>query len=425
MHVGNHEVRTDEVEAGSEESGIAACRALRREDAVRERIVDDAFNRRPAAIERVDDVGRHREAVELQVVVVGVDVIQTPAAAHHQFLFQQVGEADARLDVVPIGVGRDAANTINTSEVQAALQLRQIGKLRAVYEFVRRVDDVRIEAVIEAVITLVRRLIDVPAHAEVKRQPAVHLPIVLEPGRVILAEVGREEVVLHPAANIAEQECGDAVAASRVARIPASCCVKPRPAVRRNGLPSFLWLNCVQRMSTPARHVCAPRIQVNVRVCGDGVRDVVARIPAYGSVAVARLVTPEHYAARQRVDQRRRESERRTIEAHVFVGHPLLLEAVEGDAEVEDEGRREGRQMVGHERVVETLERQLAALPDGVHNAVFVAVLAPIVLGKAQIHPVLLVELLVNFGHPVPESVGRQVGRKEEVVFRIVCCRVA
>src|SRR5262249_28543718 len=187
MHVRHPESRIDEAEATPEESLITARCAIRGGEAAREGIVDGAFNRRPATVERVSDAGRGREAGVLDVVVVGVDVVQTPATAHDQLLFKQVGEAKARLNVVPVSVGREMVNSVDAREEQAALQLGKNDvpssriRDRVIDLRVNRVDDTGVKATIESVIPFVRRPVDVPAQTEIERQLAIDLPVILEP----------------------------------------------------------------------------------------------------------------------------------------------------------------------------------------------------------------------------------------------------
>ena len=80
-----------------------------------------------------------------------------------------------------------------------------------------RVDRLGVEAVIQAVLFLEDRRVEVPSHAEVHRQPVGHTPVVLEPRRVVVPPQRRVEVVVDGAAgDRAEQERGDRVAAERI-----------------------------------------------------------------------------------------------------------------------------------------------------------------------------------------------------------------
>src|SRR5262245_16337239 len=199
-------------------------------EAVREGVIDDAFYRRPVAVDRVDYASRHREAGVLDVVVVGVDIVETPSTAHDQLLLEHVCEADAWLYVVPVSAGREVINAVDAREKQAALQL---GKNeippsrildRVIDQRVYRADDIGVKAAIESVIPFVRRPIDVPAQAEIERQLAIDLPVVLEPGRDVFVECGRVGPVFNLAAHVAEQERGDAVAAVSVTSIKNLLC---------------------------------------------------------------------------------------------------------------------------------------------------------------------------------------------------------
>src|SRR5262245_59306692 len=95
---------------------------------------------------------------------------------------------------------------------------------------------------------------------------------------------------------------------------------------------------------------------------GYRVSKVVAPEPTQRNVVIE-LVPREGYGARDRVDQAGRETERRFVKADVTFSESVFDEAVERDAEVEDEGRRESRQMVGHKGIVDALEWLLAILP--------------------------------------------------------------
>ncbi len=90
---------------------------------------------------------------------------------------------------------------------------------------------------------------------------------------------------------------------------------------------------------------------------GNCVRDVVARIPTKERVPITGFIPSEGFGARERIDQRGGEAERCLIEAKILIRRPFLLETIEGETEVEDESRRECRQVVGHKCVVEALER--------------------------------------------------------------------
>src|SRR5262245_1678577 len=203
MYVGDFEVRVYVAEALSKEGCQTCRRAFGGEDALWKRVIDNPFDRCPTSVKRVGDIGRDREAVALEVVMTAVDVRMAPTAAHYHLFFMQIGESDTWLDVIPICVGRYPINTIYVGEVETSLQLRQERKLCMVNHTISRVDDTRIEAAIESIIPLVRRLVDVPAYAEVERQRAAHLPIVLEPGRIVFSEGGREDPVFHVAIYVA------------------------------------------------------------------------------------------------------------------------------------------------------------------------------------------------------------------------------
>src|SRR5262249_10879946 len=157
-------------------------------------------------------------------------------------------------------------------------------------------------------------------------------PVILEPGRDVFVESGREEPVFNLAAHVAEQERGDAVAAERITLVPDPLreAAAGGQLERVSFVPDDVLRPAYVRASAPGMRPANPG---DIRVCGHRVRDVVARRPTEGNVTVARLVASEHDAARQRFDQARREAKRRLVKAHVFFTDALLLEAVEGEAE--------------------------------------------------------------------------------------------
>src|SRR5262249_32113695 len=156
----------------------------------------------------------------------------------------------------------------------------------AVNQLIHGVDDGRVEASVDSVKSLVRRLVDVPAYAEVERQLAAHFPVVLKPGCVVVPERSREDSVFNVAAYVTEKEGGDAVAALRVAVVEAllseaSTCGQSEGVAL---IPDDVLRKTYVHARPPRLLPANPR---HVRVCGDGIGEVIARIPANGSVAVA------------------------------------------------------------------------------------------------------------------------------------------
>ena len=189
----------------------ALGRSRRQVEAVREGIVDVA-QRRPVAVDADDHVGlgveadhaaRARMAGRLDVRRHVEDAV---AAADHRLLGEVPGEADARADVVVVGL--DLLPVVLVHEHHGALQLRgvEVGVGRDHADERRR--RVRIE-IGQPVEPLGARRVEVVAEAEVDGEVAGDFPVVLQISTEVAARRGRVGVVAQvDAARDAQQHRG-------------------------------------------------------------------------------------------------------------------------------------------------------------------------------------------------------------------------
>ncbi len=204
VHVRHDEVGVREVRAAAEERLRAQRASGRRLDpvgpGVRQRV-----GRRTAAVSRRDHV---RAQAEPGVVALTrrVEEVLAVAGAEDGLLVERVGHADAGLPVVLVELPRPIRGAVHAGEPDAAHDLLPDARRH-------RIDDRRVERVVQHVVLFRHGPVDVPAEAEVHRQLVVDAPVVLDPGRHEEPLVVRLRVDVHvAAARRAEQEGGEGVA---------------------------------------------------------------------------------------------------------------------------------------------------------------------------------------------------------------------
>ena len=139
-----------------------------------------------------------------------VEEVLPVTSAEDGLFVDRIGHADAGLPVVLVELPRPVRGAVDAGEPDAAHHLLTDARRH-------RVDDRRVERVVQHVVLFRHGPVDVPAEAEVQRQLVVDAPVVLDPGRHEEPLVVRLRVDVHaPVGRRAEQEGGEGVPLQRV-----------------------------------------------------------------------------------------------------------------------------------------------------------------------------------------------------------------
>ena len=398
MDVRHDEVGVREARAAPEErqrpQGAARGRLDPARPGIRQRV-----GRRTAAIIRGDQRGGLAEPV-VERLAGRIEEVLAVTGAEHRLVVDRVGGADPDLIVVLVVLPRPVRGPVDADEPDAAHH--RLADARR-----DRVDDRRIERVVQHAVGFLDRAIEIPPEAEVQRPLAGDAPVVLDPRRDEEPLIVRHRVDVDvAAARRAEQERGESVPLEHAGAVQRAA----RELARERDVAARIVVVLVEDVGPPhveaaADVVRAPRhrhvrlkrvVPVAVRARAAGERDEL--------VHVDNRENATDRAAGQLADEARGPEFRRVEPDPVFGVAPLQEVGVTA-TQVEHRPRAEDVHPVADNGPVGAPEGQLAVLCRAAANGGGVPHLVALVLAPAEEGAVFVAEVVVDLEDPVPEQI--------------------